>query len=58
MTHPQDFTGLRDTVDQCAVSSTAWGHANEGPTWENAAFSTIHTAYYCYWSYLLNTKKS
>jgi len=58
MIRPQALSGRRTTVDQCAVSSTAWGHAIADPTCENAAFSTIHTAYYCYWSYLLNTKKS
>ena len=58
MNPPQVLSGRRSTVDDCAVSSTAWGRVNADPTWENAAFSTIHTAYYCYWSYLLNTKKS
>jgi hypothetical protein len=58
MTHPQALGGRHRAVDDCAVSSTAWGRANADPTWENAPFSTIHTTYYCYWSYLLNTKKS
>lgn len=58
MTLPQDRAGSPGPVDDCAESSTAWGHANVDPTWENAAFSTIHSAYYCCWSYLMNTKKS
>jgi len=55
---PQAGAGAREAVEQSPASSTAWGRPNADPTWENTAFSTIHSSYYCYWSYLMNTKKS
>lgn len=58
MTHPQGTKTPLELVDERAGSSTPWGRPTEDPTWENAAFSTIHSRYYCYSSYLIPSKKS
>lgn len=58
MTHPQALRAWLSPVDERGDPSTPWGPQNVPPIRESSAFSTIHTAYYCYSSYLMNTKKS
>lgn len=58
MTHPQGTQRPVALVDERAGSSTPWGRPIVAPTWDDTAFSTIHTGYYCYSSYLIDTKKS
>lgn len=58
MTHPQGTKTPIEPVDERAGSSTPWGRRIADRTWENVAFSTIHSGYYYYSSYLIHTKKS